>query len=643
MAALLDPISFISDTIAIANALGYYTPAQKQQAEDLQDAIEGARDAIIKLEQGIAQNSKHIKNFIVTAAVIEIRSRLQDVKINGEALELLIKLLFCIKEIEANIVFAIVVRYKHVSTIATLGIAATSVDSIEELVRKFASFIRKIGLVRQPKTAFVNVRIRGKYGSAVENFATALVTAIATQVCKTPPTLRLASVVDCNLEPQGEVTYSLLQPAEVTVKTYVHDHFRRVFLVGDTRTGKSTLGNALTTEGQFRTSKGMTGTMRIEGGKRVESISHERWVTEFFDTPGLNDKDGLDVMYQTAIEDQIRIYQRASTLILTIAVSDGITDAASKGLEQYKNLFGADIIDSLIVVLTLVESANAQTLASYKELNWPTVNGLDENIKKRNVFCVSLHDLRIKDGSASHKIAEDIAYACRGMRLKLISALKTRYLNLKELMGNEGRKRAAAIQDLVSGGWLQYDKLTEQFESSPFMSLDYRMLWEGFVMKDTDAAKRFTAIATLGVVNKIRKTAIHVEARGERAKQAWQKFLKKNNGSSNSDLMRKFGENLFDSNLGVLVSNDGFTRCGTLKIYLHSVTVFDPVAKCQEEMAVYLDNILTEKTKSLRPEVVGELLKAAVPTVIRVKREFKRKEHEKLTFLGKGKKMLGCN
>ncbi len=199
------------------------------------------------------------------------------------------------------------------------------------------------------------------------------------------------------LAPVGKKTIVLLRPEPVEREKPDYDHLCRIFLVGDTRTGKSSLGNALTQTSAFNVSKGMTGTLHIGSQEVVVTQSGYRCLCEVYDTPGLNDKDKLDVYYQAAIEDKIVGLQQANALVLTISVDGGITDSTRRAIDEYKALFGQNMVRMLIVVLTTNESADKRACDHLIEMNMGTLVGLIDGITISNVKCISLEDLGRKE------------------------------------------------------------------------------------------------------------------------------------------------------------------------------------------------------------------------------------------------------
>lgn len=627
MNLLFDPIGFLADSIAIANALGFYTKAQKEQAERIQIAIEETHGEIEDLADYIESSQEDLKSLIYTASVVEVRSRLQINDIPSDKIDLLIRLLLLIKQYR-GIVCALIVKFKVRNRDATLGFAGSSSDAIEHMCGQMDRFYRGLSQVKTAKTAYVNVRIRGKSDTVVENQCSAALMAVATEVCKLSHTVDLASVENCAIEANDERTLVLLRPESYEYERTECDRIRRVFLIGDTRSGKSTLGNAMLGESRFVVSKGMTGTMKVERGERVEAVDNTVWMTEIFDTPGLNDKDGLDVFYQAAIEDQIRILQRASAFVMTVNVDAGITEATFTSLAAYKELFGESIASMLMIVLTSNEPADEGALDDLQEFNWPTISGLDHAIAKKNVFCLSLHDLRENQQSVSHKIVENIARACRNMELRMIESLSRRYNDIRQSLLARSLSANRQVQELMNDGWQAYESLARQYEGSKYvkMTTEEDGMLDGFVMKHASIKRRLVTVLSGGLVNCVRKVAITVVTVGSNAQRAWQEMIKTySHERSHANLMWEFGDVVDRYDLGFCVQDKNIYHFGTLRVKPYTVTVFDPVTWAHDELAAHLKKMMADHREEFVPEVMCELLKLALPASVRFARQWSKK------------------
>lgn len=629
LGVLLDPVGFVADVLTLANAFGFDTPAQRQQAQKILDSIHEVNIAIEELQGHVTRTAGEIKEMIIDSTVVEVQSRLHDVKsFTSFELVLLIKLLFCIRRCAPNVVFAIIVKYEVDGTIATLGFAGMSSDAIEVLVRRIEDFFRSLKEVKEPKTAYITTRIRGKYESTVENRCNAALAVIATAICSLSRSVKISSSAECRFSPKGDKTLVLLEPKQRRFHHTECDKRARAFLIGDTRSGKSTLGNALLKQDVFQTSIGITGTVRIDEGERVEIIEKDVWVTEVYDTPGLNDMNNLDAFYLTSIEDKIRILQRASALIMTVRVDGGITNSMFSSLDSYRKLFGDTAGSMVIVVLTINNAADKTELEKIKKRNWPTVSRLDRGLKIDSVFCVSLFDVRLDKtkttGTHSHLVVEQIAEKCRSMPMTLIESIKRQFFDLREALRQKSQNVDKHMDKVVNDGWQAYDQLTMQFEASPFVKMTSNKV-RGFVMKKANLSAKVLAVSTAGIVNVMRKTVVTLYFSDEKVREIWQTFYKNNKAeSSSSDLMQKFGDVIFEANLGVLVRDDGISHVGTLRVTSFSVKVFDPANLVLEQLVDHMHKITEASGQKFAPDVTQDLFEVVLPVAVKRDRRPRR-------------------
>ena len=620
--AFLAGVSFLQQIFSIAQAMGLDVGLVDVQTQQILDKFDEVNLSIQQLKRNMASEAAQIKNMIAMVVVVQEQARLRKVKnLPSNKLELLIKLLFCLKLKASNVVFAVVVKYKVGNKTATLGFAGNSSDCIGSTVMRIDSFLRSVSHVSSSKTAYTGIRIRGKYDPDIESFCTAILATITTDVCGFSRDVAVKDEYSCKLIARGKKTIVMLKSAEHHDIQEECDKLRRIFLVGDTRSGKSTLGNAFLKKKKFVTSEGMTGTMRIQRSERVEHLENEKVVTEIYDTPGLNDKDGLDIWYQSAIEDQIAILQRASAFIMTIAVDAGITESARRSLKSYTSLFGHSMTSMMFIVLTINKKATQRELKNYKELNVPHVLGLGR-ISKENIHCVSLYDLREREKSASHDVVQRIAKKSRDMPMKVIEAFEKKYKELGKALSRKSNDITKGVKKALDDGWQVYENVTDHFENRKCTAMEKegdRM--NGFVMSNSTKKNVAMKAITLGVVDRVRKVAVHMSPHGKKAKCAWQKFRKENRTKRhNSNLMRKFGDELYKSGLGVIVKDVPIRRYDILRVKSYEVAIFDPVGLAHEELAAYAHKMFQKGPQELKPELIDELTKKFIPCSIRCSR-----------------------
>lgn len=94
-----------------------------------------------------------------------------------------------------------------------------------------------------------------------------------------------------------------------------------------------------------------------------------------------------------------------------------------------------------------------------------------------------------------------------------MESLRSRYHQVEQSLIRKSADVEKNIQRLVNDGWVAFDNLTEQYESSPFVKVTDKLsgCFNGLVMKHTDKCKKVLVVQTFGSVNLIRKVAIHVK------------------------------------------------------------------------------------------------------------------------------------
>lgn len=102
-------------------------------------------------------------------------------------------------------------------------------------------------------------------------------------------------------------------------------------------------------------------------------------------------------------------------------------------------------------------------------------------------------------------------------------------------------------------------------------------LIDGFVYKDTDLLRKTFALATLGLINKVRKTVVYMKPVGRRAVALWSAFKAKHEKHGNdSGLFGMLGDEIERSKLEVYLDGPRTTFSGTLTVHRYCVFVFDP-------------------------------------------------------------------
>ncbi|KAI0557263.1 P-loop containing nucleoside triphosphate hydrolase [Gracilaria domingensis] len=368
--------------------------------------------------------------------------------------------------------------------------------------------------------------------------------------------------------------------------------------------------------------------MNIERGERVEQKSGELWRIDVFDTPGLNDGDNLDVWYQAAIEDHIQIMQQASTLVMTVSIGEGIKGNVHNTLDSYRELFGESMASMLILILTESESADEEELEELKEDNRSRWIQFDSRLQERNVYCVSLRDLRESGDSASHKVLEGIVDRCKGMPLQLIQSLVEKRNELKEAISDARKGLEVQVEELVNNGWQTYEHLAGVYASSSKytkLTMSSDGWFDGMVMKKTSMARRLLAYGTIGIVNRIQKTAIQVQCLGKMASEVWGEFLQEKNSSRyNQSLMAELGDRIYNKGLAVVVQDLGFHRILTLNVHRYSVTIFHPTSYVKVELIDLLQAVVDGEARDLRQEVIDELMEKAISAPVRIPRGLSR-------------------
>lgn len=640
--ALIEPRGYLESLISIATAIGIWSNPLEVQASKILSKIKNIKTSVSQLRDELYGKINDLQKQLTTNATINIRSSIPAPNdIPSGKVEKLIKQLLLLKYCSSDIIFSIILRYPRADGTATQGFAAQSDDKIEDIIAKIDKFMFTISTIKEKNiTAYVCVRLRGRYDNKIENFASAVTTTIATEICQLPQSISLMSAEN-QLESDGAKTKVFLRPKETRLKAIADfevDVRKRVFLIGDSRTGKSTLGNAIHRyEGKeessgsltsihgahdggppFKESRGMTGTLSIDNVRYVAELTDKMGTTletmtvEIYDTPGLNDKDGLDVLYESLIEDKIFLTEKVSTFIMTIGVDGGLNGSSIKSIENYVKLFGNNIYSMLIIVLTTIETVSGDRLKNIRDDCLSDVLSINRNIKEEHIFAVSLPDLRNQQfESKSYEVIGEIKNLLTGMRLQLTQILREQLQLLRQSVGVEDEKARKALRLYMNTGWQKFEYLATNFRNSGFSKMVWIPKHEGFVYQVQSLLKSIISgkISSIKWREILGKTIIQVDTWDERSALAWEKFKEENKGNKRSrELMQELGDFLYDEDLSVVVMKKEIEGLKKHHSSLYKLSICDANFIKHRKLKETVDELLDGKTTSLRKELVDQLV-----------------------------------
>lgn len=616
---LFDPIGFVADCLSIANAFGLTTKAQKEPLEALKKKVEEICDSMQMLRYQITQESNRIKNMVDINTIAVLRQNMKIIagKIDDQKIDLLIGLLLRMKQIPADITFAIIVRYKVDDQKLTFGFGGETVEEVESIIEKIISFNFGLSHIEEEKTCYVTLRIRGKYESSQETLAASLLTCIAIYVCDLPKTILLDSSETCEFEPTGNKTIVLLTPSKrKSMEFPVHDEKHILFLIGDTGTGKSSLGNSLLNKNAFNTSKGIVGTVRPTNEMREDLKDGKIVITEIFDTPGLNDTNGLDKINQRTIIDMISIIHVATAVLLTINVDSRITETMLQARNIYREIFGDSIDSMLIIVLTTNSTASEAHLNSILRMHRITLFKIQHNLQEKNIFAISLHDLRTKSQSPSHEIVEKILQHCHGMPHKFISSLNKRYSEIRDALLKKKADVTSELNHFRQDGWNNFEELTRVYENASSVTMRYMPGKTAigdkrlkFLIRTGNISEKFKEIVSHSSRNLYTVIRVNVYWGYHRESNLCEEFYEKYKYQSNrSDLMQLFADEVHDKWLCLGMKDSGEQANSLYQRKYYNFLVFDPTASAQERLITFLNVKLENNNEDLDQGAIDDII-----------------------------------
>ncbi|KAI0557676.1 P-loop containing nucleoside triphosphate hydrolase [Gracilaria domingensis] len=172
---------------------------------------------------------------------------------------------------------------------------------------------------------------------------------------------------------------------------------RNVYLLGETGEGKSTLGNVLTGTKNFYVSHAGTGTVTISGNLVEEAGllkgQHEIMV---WDTPGMNDREGRDKIYESMLYQHLTRENTVSTIV--IVSKDGCRTPASliHTMNVYRQAFGDSFASCVCVCMGLSKNQWEQGTLDLKRQLWMDLLseqcGISESTIKERIFFYNAKD-----------------------------------------------------------------------------------------------------------------------------------------------------------------------------------------------------------------------------------------------------------
>lgn len=310
------------------------------------------------------------------------------------------------------------------------------------------------------------------------------------------------------------------------------------------------------------------------------------------DTPGLFGSENLDSYYTALLEDSINETQKASALIITVGVSERLTDHLEKAVHIYRGLFSNKIKDMLYVVITLLEPASEERCKRCTNFYLPLImKAAGDDCK--GVLCVSLHDLREEENIYSHIQIGLFRKQIMDLEMILIDEYEQLLRYLDDLINGEAEFRAEKIQKLVEINWKRYRHFAKKYEKGERQGLvSKNTKFDGFVFR---AEKEFG-------IHWVRES-LHVKVRETCPKYLWNNFYstagKKIKNVKRA--MHDFETYLRAKGFAVFVNEDETRMFEWVTVKRTFIDVYDPEVSKYEDFVEFINN-LKEKHPEVSPE-----------------------------------------
>eukprot|EP00178_Gracilaria_changii_P024810 TRINITY_DN751_c0_g1_i1.p1 TRINITY_DN751_c0_g1~~TRINITY_DN751_c0_g1_i1.p1 ORF type:complete len:690 (-),score=96.47 TRINITY_DN751_c0_g1_i1:241-2310(-) len=171
---------------------------------------------------------------------------------------------------------------------------------------------------------------------------------------------------------------------------------RNVYLLGLTGGGKSTLGNRLTGTDRFHVSNAGTGTDKISGGISEGGLLGAESNVMVWDTPGMDDQQGRDRIYESMLYQHLTRENTVSTIIIVSKDGSRFPKSLKRTISVYQRAFGDAFLSCVCVCIGLNEDNEDQIVLNERRTFWEnnlirTFKFSEEAVRKRVFFYDARH------------------------------------------------------------------------------------------------------------------------------------------------------------------------------------------------------------------------------------------------------------
>lgn len=585
---------FLGILKTICEVLGIQAPWGDENHENLLQEVKKSTTKISELELKLSEVVSNATVISITDSVFRWKQAQGEysakLKIDDTKIRNLIKLLYIIQNVQGKVVFALIFRDRFSNQNRVCAASGSSEHPITYLVQEIDRCLRSVQRSDKNITAFIAAKSRTsgtlEEECRRENTVISCLSCIVSEIFELPPVTELENIENPSFEPRGRISVALLRHKRIE-SNYSNEKMRRMFILGSTRSGKSTLANALVGYPYpyaFDVLEGMTGTLSIKSVDHIENLKGEMRTLQVIDTPGVSDKDNLDIYYRALLEDKIIEVMEASILVITVDGSQGINKLFHSSFELYKKLFGSKLKEMLYVIITLTEPADKKKCDDKIDLNTPSIIGAtSEDVMA--IQCISLHDLREKNDSYSHLCIKQLKEAAVSMDMKPIHVVEESLEKMKKSMSIHEERVLNEVYGVVDMHWKTYDGICEKFEKAPKKAIcSAERSYDGFLYRADKFGKFYWV-----------RESIILHFHSDPAKRLFESFYSRDFLSTQeNELMQMFGDELKKEGFAVLIRFSDTKYKGQLKVRETKVIVFDPRVQAYERIKAYAQDLKKE-------------------------------------------------